>query len=140
MKKVILTLGLFCFAFFSAQNNQNYLEISYVSICCGPPSEDPVINYISQFQKKNKLKAFEIYELSGLGREGEYNLYIGIDKLSKTKRNKFIKGLQSTIDSQNNKRDQSRDGIVNFDSTMLVKKADLSGKRNINIYKKSKFK
>lgn len=139
MKKVLLSVGIFCFAFFSAQKDQNYLEVGYASICCGPPSEDAVINYVTQFQKKNKIKAIEVYQVSGLGREGEFNLYIGIDKLTKVQRNKLIKGLQSTINSQNSQRNENRDGIVNFDGAMLVKKSDLSQKRNMTLYKKSKF-
>ncbi|MBB4805816.1 hypothetical protein HNP38_001088 [Chryseobacterium defluvii] len=136
MKKIFLTLSIFCFAFFYSQKNQNYVEISYASICCGPPSADPVVNYVTQFQKKNKLKSLEVLQRSGLGREGEFSLYIGVDKLSRTQKNKFIKGLKSAINSQNSKRDENKDGIVNFDSTMLIKKEDLAGKRKLTIYKK----
>ncbi|MFP7655260.1 hypothetical protein [Chryseobacterium proteolyticum] len=86
MKKIAILFSIFCFSFFFSQKNQNYLQVGYASICCGTPSEDPVINYISKFQKKNKTKPFEIYKQSGLGREGEFNLYIGIDSLAKTKK------------------------------------------------------
>jgi len=105
-------------------------------MCCGTPSPDPVMSYLSQFQKKNKTKAFEVYRQSGLGREGEFNLYIGIDKLSKTQKTNFIKGLQSAISSQNSKRNQSSDGTVNFEETAVITKADLGKARNLTIYKK----
>lgn len=58
MKKTAILLGIFCFTFFFSQKNQSYLQIGYASICCGTPSPDPVINYVSQFQKKNKIKPF----------------------------------------------------------------------------------
>ncbi|GAB0156526.1 hypothetical protein CHRYSEOSP005_17910 [Chryseobacterium sp. Alg-005] len=138
MKKVILIVSVLCFSFFYSQKNQNYLEVSYGSICCGPPSDVPVMNYINQFQKKNKLKAFEIYEQSGLGREGEFSFYIGIDKLSKTQKSNFIKGLKAVVKAQNDKRNESRDGIVYFEESAPVTKSDLSQKRNLNLYKKSK--
>lgn len=136
MKKILFALGLFLSTFFFAQKSENYLQIGYASICCGTPSDKPVMDFVSQFQKKNKIKELEIYKQSGLGREGEYNLYIGIDKLSKTQKAKFIKGLKGAIDAQNSARRQNRDGIVNFNEAELVKKADLSNARNLNIYKK----
>ncbi|ROI00121.1 hypothetical protein [Chryseobacterium daecheongense] len=138
MKKIVLTLSVLCFSFFYSQKNQNYLEVSYGSICCGPPSDVPVMNYITQFQKKNKLKAFEIYEQSGLGREGEFSFYIGIDKLSKTQKSNFIKGLKAVVKAQNDKRNESRDGIVYFEESAPVTQSDLSKKTNITLYKKTK--
>jgi len=71
-----------------------------------------------------------------LGREGEYNLYIGMDKLSRTQKTNFVKGLRTAIDSQNNSRSKNRDGIVNFSENEMVKKADLTNARNLTIYKK----
>ncbi|MDH6254310.1 hypothetical protein M2347_004037 [Chryseobacterium sp. H1D6B] len=136
MKKLLSILGIFCFAFFFSQKNQNYLQIGYSSICCGTPSKDPVIKYLAQFQKKNKIKNLEILQQGGLGREGEFNLYIGIDALSKTQKGTFIKGLQSAIDAQNKTRQQNSDGLVNLDVSTMVTKADLANKKNVTIYKK----
>ncbi|ASK29844.1 hypothetical protein CEY12_06855 [Chryseobacterium sp. T16E-39] len=135
MKKLAILLGIFCGTFFFSQKNQNYLQVGYASICCGTPSEDPVINYISKFQKKNKTKPFEIYRESGLGREGEFNLYIGVDALAKRKKSKFISGLKAAIFSQNAQR-KSNSGNVNFDEAQVVTKADLANSRNLTIYKK----
>jgi hypothetical protein len=136
MKNLIITFSIFCSTFVFAQKNQNYIEIGYSSICCGTPSTDSVMNYVNQFQKKNKTKTFEILRQPGLGREGEFNLYIATDHLSKTKKAKFIIGLQSAISSQNNKRNQNSDGIVNFEGTKMVTKADLIKIKNLTIYKK----
>ncbi|EJL69257.1 hypothetical protein [Chryseobacterium populi] len=136
MKQTAIIFSIFYSTFFFSQKNQNYLQIGYASICCGTPSTDPVINYVKKFQKKNKIKALEIYGQSGLGREGEFNLYIGIDKLSKVQKSSFIKGLQSVIGSQNGKRNQSRDGIVNFEEATIITKEDLAKARNLTLYKK----
>lgn len=140
MKKISLVLGIFCFSFFFSQKNQNYLQIGYASICCGTPSTDPVINYVKQFQKKNKTKSFEILRQSGLGREGEFNLYIGTDQLSKTQKANFVKGLKSAISSQNTKRNTGSDGIVNFEASQVVTKKDLAQVKNLNSYKNNLIK
>ncbi len=135
MKNLILTFSIICSTFVFAQKNQNYVEVSYGSICCGTPSTNPVMGYISDFQKKNKTKTFEILRQSGLGREGEFNLYISTDHLSKTQKNSFLKGLQSAISSQNTRRNQNSDGIVNFEKSKIVTKADLAKIENLIIYK-----
>ncbi|WP_445431190.1 hypothetical protein [Chryseobacterium indoltheticum] len=138
MKKIILTIAVFSCTFFFAQKSENYIEISYNSICCGTPSSAPVMNYIKSFQgKKNTL---EIYRQSRLGREGEYKLFIGIDALSKSKKTKFIKGLEAAINSQNKSRNENSDGIVDFNSQTLVKKEKLNTLNNLTIYKKENLK
>jgi len=138
MKKIILTIAVFSCVFFFAQKSENYIEISYNSICCGTPSSAPVMNYINSFQgKKNTL---EIYRQSGLGREGEYKLFIGIDALSKSKKVKFIKGLEAAINSQNKSRNENSDGIVDFNSRTIIKKEKLSTLNNLTIYKKENLK
>jgi hypothetical protein len=133
MKKILLTIGLFSFTFFFSQKNENYLQIGYHSICCGTPPDKPVMDYLTQFQKKNKVKNFEIYKQSGLGREGEFNIYVGIDQFSKTQKAKFISGLRAAIDNQNNSRRKNRDGSVSFDEAGMVKKTDLSNGRNLTL-------
>lgn len=135
MKNLILTLSIFCCTFVLAQKNENYVEIGYSSICCGTPSTDPVMNYVNQFQKKNKTKSFEILQQPGLGREGEFNLYISTSQLSKTQKTSFIKGLQSAISSQNTERKENSDGTVNFQETKMVTKGDLAKIKNLIIYK-----
>jgi len=138
MKKIISTIAVFSCAFFFAQKSANYIVIGYNSICCGTPSSAPVMNYIKSFQgKKNTL---EIYRQSRLGREGEYKLFIGIDALSKSKKAKFIKGLEATINSQNKSRNENSDGIVDFNSRTIIKKEKLSTLNNLTIYKKENLK
>lgn len=133
MKKTVIAIALFSCTFFFSQKNENYLQIGYHSICCGTPSDQPVINFISQFQKKNKIKNFEIYKQSGLGREGEFNIYIGTDTFSKTQKSDFIRGLKSAVDSQNTSRKGNSDGTVSFEAMETVKKADLLKARNLTL-------
>lgn len=133
MKKVLATLGLFSSVLFLAQKSENYLQVGYASVCCGTPSDQPVMDYLAQFKNKNKVKNLEVYKKSGLGREGEYNLYIGTDGLSATQKTAFIKGLKSTVSSQNKVRKSESTGMVNFDERETVKKADLMNARNLTL-------
>jgi hypothetical protein len=135
MKKIILTAALFCFTFFYSQKNQNYLQIGYASVCCGPPSEKPVISYLKEFKKKNQIKSLEILIQSGMGREGEFNVYVGTDYLSVNQKSRLIRGLMATVSNQNNRREQKDNGLVNFNSEITVKQQDINTK-NLTIYKK----
>lgn len=136
MKKIFITTALFSSLFFLAQKSENYLQIGYASVCCGTPSDKPVMDYIKGFQQKNKIRSLEVYKQSGLGREGEYNLYIGTDGLSKTQKTQLVSGLKSAVSSQNSTRKKQSDGLVNFDAAETVRKADFSKARNITLYKK----
>ncbi|PKF75588.1 hypothetical protein [Chryseobacterium sp. PMSZPI] len=136
MKKIILTVALFCFTFFFSQKNQNYLEISYGSVCCGPPSDKPVISYLKDFKKKNQIKSLEILIQSGLGREGEFSLYVGTDFLTKNQKSRLIRGLTAAVSNQNGSRKQESNGTVFFDSTAVVHQQDLMNAKNLTIYKK----
>lgn len=136
MKKIICTIFLFSSVFFFSQKNQSYIQVSYSSICCGTPSTQPLMDYVKKFEKKNKLKPLEILRQSGLGREGEFNLYIGIDKLNKKKKTTFLKGLESALSSQNEKRKKDSDGHVNLDSAVTIHGSDLKDIKNLTIYKK----
>lgn len=140
MKKIITAAAVFCFALFFSQKNQNYLEIGYASICCGPPSDQPVISYLKDFKKKNQIRSLEILKQSGLGREGEFALYVGTDYLTKNQKNRLIRGLMATVSNQNqnqsNNKKQSNKGNVNFDSATVVNQSDLMNAKNLTIYKK----
>lgn len=140
MKKIFLTLGIFSCVFFYSQKSSTFLYLDYNSMCCGPPSTNPVMSYIEAFQNKNKKKIIEVYRQSGLGREGEFKLLVGIDALSKCKRKKFIKGLEETVLSQNNTRNLSSDGSIFFTSTQSVTNDELKKLNNVTIYKKEKIK
>lgn len=140
MKKVVLIIGIFTCAFFFAQKSKTYLYLDYNSMCCGTPSTNPVMTYIETFQNKNKRNPIEVYRQSGLGREGEFKLFIGIDALSKSQRKQFIKGLEETVALQNNKRNRSSDGSVFFTPTQTLSKENLNKLNNLTIYKKEKSK
>ncbi|MCJ8155077.1 hypothetical protein MKJ01_15015 [Chryseobacterium sp. SSA4.19] len=136
MKNLAVAIALLGSTLLFAQKSENYLQISYSSMCCGAPSDKPVMDYLNRFQKKNRVKSLEVYKQSGLGREGEYNLYVGTDQLSKMQKTGLIRGLKAAINAQNNARKRNSDGMVNFNESEKVKKADLANARNLTVYKK----
>lgn len=136
MKKIIVTTALFAFTFFYSQKNQNYLEISYGSICCGPSSDKPVISFLKEFKRKYQIKSLEVLIQKGMGREDEYTLYVGTDFLTKNQRSRLVRGLTATVSNQNNNKEQSNKGNVSFDPTVTVSQSDLAQVKNLTIYKK----
>ncbi|MBE4948346.1 hypothetical protein [Chryseobacterium culicis] len=136
MKKLIVTSALFAFAFFYSQKNQNYLQISYGSVCCGPASDKPVMSFLKEFKNKSQIKSMEILMQKGRGREGEYTLYVGTDFLTKNQKKRLIRGLTATVSNQNNSKKSQNVGNVFFDSTAVVTQSELSDVKNLTIYKK----
>ena len=136
MRKIVLAAALFCFTCFYSQKNQSYLAINYGSVCCGPPSEKPVISFLKEFKRKNQIKSLEIIRQSGMGREGEFNLYVGTDFLTRNQRSRLIRGITATVSNQNNDRKQYSNGTVFFDSTSIVSQQNLMNAKNLTIYKK----
>ena len=136
MKKVLSAGALFCFTLFFSQKNQNYLKISYASVCCGPASEKPVISYLKEFKRKNQIRSLEILMQKGLGKEGEFNIYVGTDFLSINQRSRLIRGLNAAVSNQNNGRKQESNGMVHFDSADIAHQQDLVNAKNLTIYKK----
>jgi hypothetical protein len=115
---IIIALA-FIPAFAFSQTNINYINIGYSSICCGPPSEKPVMDFMNYFEKEYKLKPFEIFMEDGLGKEGEYALYIGTDNLNTNLLSSFLDGLKITVYEQNKQRSKNHDGYVNLDTKLI---------------------
>ena len=138
MKKLLLFSFPLLFAISFAQKNEKYVRIDLSSICCGPPSDQPLINYLEEFRQKNKLKDFEIWLETGLGDEGEYALYIGVDRLNPKKENTFISGIKSIVNDFESSRNINQDGNIRFHDD-LVKKDELIKKQNKRTNRYSKL-
>lgn len=136
MKKVLSAATLLCSILFFSQKNQNYLKISYGSVCCGPASEKPIISYLKEFKRKNQIRSLEILMQKGLGKEGEFTVYVGTDFLSINQKSRLIRGLNAAVSNQNNNRKQESNGMVYFDSADIAHHQDLVNAKNLTIYKK----
>ncbi len=98
------------------------------------------MNYIEEYQKNNKNNTIEVYQQSGLGREGEYSLFLGLDCLSKSKKKKFLSGLARVIQQQNDRRNLGRDGSVALDGNYSITKKELLDKNNVALFKNNLIK
>ena len=56
MRKTISILFILLFSISFAQKNEHYVRIDFSSICCGPPSEKPLMDFVEEFRQQNKLK------------------------------------------------------------------------------------
>lgn len=72
----------------------------------------------------------------GMGREGEFELYVGTDFLTLTQKKRLIRGLTASISNQNNNKKSQNIGNINFDSTDIAHQEDLMNAKNLTIYKK----
>lgn len=99
--------------------NTSVVVLKYTSICCGPPSEMPVLNYIRDFAKTHKMIKPFVYQKIGLGREGEFNLYITLNQFTSANLKPFLAGLQKTVSAQKSSRDKSSGGYVNLAEEQL---------------------
>lgn len=103
-----------------SQTNKNYIVIRYTSICCGTPTENPIMDYILKFEKNKKLKPFEMFVEYGLGKEGEHAYYVGTDNLNHKLTKSFLIGLKNTATKQNKQRSENSDGYVNVENEFMT--------------------
>jgi hypothetical protein len=118
LKLIIITLALTPALAFS-QTNKSYIRIGYSSICCGTPSDKPLMDFVKNFEKENKLKPFEMFIEQGLGKEGEHAFYLGTDNLSSQLLQLFWDGLKTTASKQNEQRSKNKDGYVNVADKLI---------------------
>ncbi len=120
MFKILIVTIVFIPILTFSQTNKNYIVIGYSSICCGTPSENPIMGYIIKFEKNNKLKPFEMFAEYGLGKEGEFAFYIGTDNLNNKLTKSFLNGLKDTATNQNKQRSENSDGYVNVKEEFMT--------------------
>jgi hypothetical protein len=99
MKKIcfFLLLGTLLTTIALAQNSEPYAAVvSFNSMCCGVPSNAPVMKLIKSFKKQYKIKQVTVDSIGPMGREGEYYLAFSLKEFSKTQKVKFIQQLKKT--------------------------------------------
>ena len=106
-----LKISLFVFLLFCGRLNaqttsstpDNYdVVVFFGSICCGPPSDDFLKDFVSEFAAKNKV-VINAWQLGGCGREGESKVMISLFQLKKSKKKKFLTAIQQLVPRQNEK-------------------------------------
>ena len=113
-----------------AQNSTTYpVVVSFGSMCCGVPSNEPVIKLIKSFKKQYKIKQIAVYNIGPMGREGEYYLAFRLKEFSKAQKIKFIQQLKKTAATM------KEQGYAEIRENETVNKTDLSSGTTIRVLK-----
>lgn len=125
---ICLTAALSTAAF--AQNSTTYpVVVSFNSMCCGVPSNTPVLKLIKSFKKQYKIKQVAVDSIGPMGREGEYYLAFRLKEFSKAQKIKFIQQLKKTAASM------KEQGSAEIKENETINKADLSSRTTITALK-----
>lgn len=111
-----------------AQNKTTYpVVITFNSMCCGVPSQEPVTKLIQRFKKQYKIKKITADRIGPMGREGEYWLAFSLKEFSKTQQVLFIKQLKKTAAGMKDK------GSAEVREHETVDQAELSGATTVSV-------
>ena len=81
----------------NAQQKDTYpVIVSFNSMCCGVPSNAPVMKLVKAFKKQYKIKQVAVDSMGPMGREGEYYLAFRLKEFNKAQKIKFIQQLKNT--------------------------------------------
>ena len=81
----------------NAQQKDTYpVIVTFNSMCCGVPSNAPVMKLVKAFKKQYKIKQVAVDSIGPMGREGEYYLAFRLKEFSKAQKIKFIQQLKKT--------------------------------------------
>ena len=106
MKKICfsLLLGTLLSTVSFAQNSETYAAVvSFNSICCGVPSNEPVMKLIKSFKKQYKIKQVAVDNIGPMGKEGEYYLAFRLKEFSRSQKIKFIQQLKTAAATMKDK-------------------------------------
>ncbi len=113
-----------------AQNSTTYpVVVSFGSLCCGVPSNEPVTKLIQRFKKQYKIKQVAVDSIGPMGREGEYYLAFRLKEFSKSQKIKFIQQLKKTAAAM------KEQGYAEIRENETVNKADLSSGTTVTVVK-----
>lgn len=108
MIRILLCISLFFIGISTnAQTKDSIVHypivIQFQSVCCGVPSEAPLISFIKTFKRNNKIKKITAYKIGPLGREGEYNVGFKLTELNSAQKKTFIKKIKLLMPKLNDK-------------------------------------
>ena len=73
------------------------IVVEFQSVCCGVPSEAPMVSFLKNFKRTNKIKKIKVYKIGPLGREGEYHLGFKLTEFNRAQKKSFIKKLKQIV-------------------------------------------
>jgi hypothetical protein len=93
MKKLISVYLLLLSLNTFAQKTTYRVVVKFGSMCCGVPSNKPLLDYIIAFKKKNKIKKIACDSIGPMGKEGEYDMAFKLKELKKKQVAIFVKEI-----------------------------------------------
>ena len=108
MTRILICISFILIGFVSnAQTKDSIIQypvvIEFHSVCCGVPSQTPLVSFIKNFKRTNKIKKIKVYKISPLGKEGEYNLAFKLSEFNRAQKKIFIKKLNQVVPKLNDK-------------------------------------
>ena len=114
----------------SAQQKDTYpVIVSFTSMCCGVPSNAPVMKLVKAFKKQYKIKQVAVDSIGPMGREGEYYLAFRLKEFNKAQKIMFIQQLKNTAATM------KEQGFAEIKENETVDKASLSSRAGIILLK-----
>ena len=114
----------------SAQQKDTYpVVVSFNSMCCGVPSNAPVMKLVKAFKKQYKIKQVAVDSIGPMGREGEYYFAFRLKEFNKAQKIKFIQQLKNTAAIM------KEQGFAEIKENETVDKASLSSRAGITLLK-----
>lgn len=116
----ILMISFFTLPSFAQQKKNKEKSLYYPvvvqfhSVCCGVPSDKPLIQYISTFKKANKIQKINAIKISPMGKEGEYYLAFPLKEMDRKQRFLFKNNLKNITDKMKDKGNASVEENVNI--------------------------
>ena len=112
----------------NAQQTDTYpVIVSFNSMCCGVPSNAPVIKLVKAFKKQYKIKQVAVDSIGPMGKEGEYYLAFRLKEFSKAQKVKFIQQLKKTAATMKD------NGLAEIKENETVDKSSLSSRAAVTL-------
>ena len=105
----ILFISIFSLSSFAQQKKNKEKSLYYPvvvqfhSVCCGVPSDKPLIQYITTFKKANKIQKINAIKIFPMGREGEYYLAFSLKEMNRRQKFLFRNKLKPIVDKMKDK-------------------------------------
>ena len=120
MKKIIFSAVILFFTLHSfAQKTTYRVVVKFGSMCCGVPSNKPLLDYVATFKRKNKIKKIGCDSIGPMGKEGEYDMAFSLKELKKAQVGIFVKEITTLAATM------KEQGYANVEENIEIDKASI---------------
>jgi len=93
--------------------------VQFHSVCCGVPSDKPLLQFLSAFKKDNNLIKINAVKIAPMGKEGEYYLAFPLKDMNRKQRFLFRNKLSVVVSKMKDK------GNATVEDNMNIFKSEL---------------